>query len=69
MATRTAPERLEALARRADAALVSRFPEKSPAQGGLALPRGWASLVTLGLLVAVLVISERRRAPEVVPSP
>ena len=37
---------------------------KSPAQGGLALPRGWASLVTLGLLVAVLVVSERRRIPD-----
>jgi len=34
---------------------------KSPAQGGLALPRGWASLVTVGLLVLVLVVSERRR--------
>ena len=40
---------------------------KSPAQGGLALPRGWASLVTLGLLAAVLVVSERRSANEAAP--
>lgn len=35
---------------------------KPTAQGGLALPRGWASLVTVALLVAVLAVSERRRA-------
>lgn len=35
---------------------------KSPQQGGLALPRGWASLVTVGLLVAVLAVSEWHRA-------
>lgn len=34
---------------------------KPPASGGLALPRGAASLVTLALLVVVLVVSERRR--------
>ena len=33
---------------------------KSPAQGGLELPRGWASLVTLALLAVVLVISTRK---------
>ncbi len=34
---------------------------KTPAQGGLELPRGWASLVTLALLALVLAVSERRR--------
>lgn len=38
---------------------------KPTAQGGMALPRGYASLISLGLLAAVLVVSERRsrRAP------
>ncbi len=36
---------------------------KTPAQGGLELPRGWASLVTLALLVAVLAVSTRRAGP------
>ncbi len=35
---------------------------KSPSQGGLALPRGWASLVSLAILAAVLVVSEKMRS-------
>lgn len=42
---------------------------KTPAQGGLELPRGLASLATLALLIIVLIVSERRRIPPVrIPS-